>query len=182
MAAESDVLRHVGTNLRRLRQSSGLSQAELAERAGLSRRTVVGLESGQANVSLSALDRIADAVGTTFSQLMIRPDSRPDAVDEVAWRGQTSDSVARLVGTVAAGQMAQVWQWSLAANDTYTAEPDPVGWHEIVVCVSGTVVVNLDGRPTTLAAGEHLIYSSAQPYSYTNPGPEPTHFVRIVVA
>lgn len=178
----SDVLRHVGSNLRRLRQSTGLSQAELAERAALSRRTVVGLESGQANVSLSALDRVAAAVGATFSQLLIAPGAVPEAVDEVAWRGSAPESDARLVAAVPATEQAQVWQWTLGPNDAYDAEPDPVGWHEVLICTAGQVELTLDGRTTTLSTGEHAVYSSAQPYSYSNPTDEPTRFVRIVVS
>ncbi|MDQ5898241.1 MAG: hypothetical protein QG612_2327, partial [Pseudomonadota bacterium] len=63
-ASEVPVLAHVGANLRRLRAAAGLSQAALAAAADLSRRTLVGLEAGEANLSLAGLDRLARALGT----------------------------------------------------------------------------------------------------------------------
>lgn len=47
------VLEHVAGNLRRLRQQAGLSQQALAEAAQVSRRMLVAIESGDANVSLN---------------------------------------------------------------------------------------------------------------------------------
>ena len=55
------VLEHVAENVRRLRTAAGLSQQALAETADVSRRMLVGIESGDANVSLNTLDRIAEA-------------------------------------------------------------------------------------------------------------------------
>lgn len=42
----SDVLTHVGANLRRIRKLAGLTQANLAEASGISRRMIAGLEGG----------------------------------------------------------------------------------------------------------------------------------------
>jgi len=40
MSQSSTVLQHVGTNIRSLRDERGLSQQELADQAGVSRRTI----------------------------------------------------------------------------------------------------------------------------------------------
>jgi DNA-binding XRE family transcriptional regulator len=50
-----DVRRMVGRNVRRLRIAAGLSQAQLAERMGVDRAYVSGLELGQRNPSDYAL-------------------------------------------------------------------------------------------------------------------------------
>jgi transcriptional regulator with XRE-family HTH domain len=47
-----DVRRLVGRNVRRLRIVAGLSQAELAERMGVDRAYVSGLELGQRNPTI----------------------------------------------------------------------------------------------------------------------------------
>jgi transcriptional regulator with XRE-family HTH domain len=58
-----DVRRMVGRNVRRLRIAAGLSQAELAERMGVDRAYVSGLELGQRNPTIVTLWHIAKALG-----------------------------------------------------------------------------------------------------------------------
>jgi transcriptional regulator with XRE-family HTH domain len=53
----------VGRNVRRLRIAAGLSQAELAERMGVDRAYVSGLELGQRNPTIVTLWHIAKALG-----------------------------------------------------------------------------------------------------------------------
>jgi transcriptional regulator with XRE-family HTH domain len=57
-----DVRRMVGRNVRRLRIAAGLSQAELAERMGVDRAYVSGLELGQRNPTVLTLWHIARAL------------------------------------------------------------------------------------------------------------------------
>jgi len=63
MPMSEDVRRMVGRNVRRLRIAAGLSQAELAERMGVDRAYVSGLELGQRNPTIVTLWHIARALG-----------------------------------------------------------------------------------------------------------------------
>ena len=64
--------------LRRIRERQALSQAELAERSGLSRATIVSLESGRAGAQYGTIRKIAKALGVEPAELM-EPESRgPD--------------------------------------------------------------------------------------------------------
>ena len=63
-----------------------LSQAALAERAGISRPTVARIELGEGDPKLDVLSRIATALGVTFSELVAdRGDETADD-DELARR------------------------------------------------------------------------------------------------
>ena len=57
-------------NLKRLRTSAGISQEELAERAGLHRTYVSSIERAQRNVSLENIFQVAEALGTTPAELL----------------------------------------------------------------------------------------------------------------
>ena len=57
-------------NLRRLRASAGLSQEELADRAGLHRTYVSSVERAQRNVSLENIYRLASALGAAPGELL----------------------------------------------------------------------------------------------------------------
>jgi transcriptional regulator with XRE-family HTH domain len=58
-----DVRRMVGRNVKRLRVAAGLSQAELADRMGVDRAYVSGLELGQRNPTIVTLWHTAKALG-----------------------------------------------------------------------------------------------------------------------
>jgi len=65
----SDVYATAGRNLRRLRQSAGMTQQGLAERAGLSTPFVSFLEIGRKKGSLESYHRLATALGAPLSAL-----------------------------------------------------------------------------------------------------------------
>lgn len=58
-----DVRRLVGRNVKRLRIAAGISQAELADRMGIDRAYVSGLELGQRNPTVVTLWHICQALG-----------------------------------------------------------------------------------------------------------------------
>jgi len=179
--SRSDVLAFVAQNLRRLRRRAGLSQAGLAEASGISRRMIVNLEGGDTNVSLSSLDRLAEALGVSFVEIVSDPDAQGRRIDVVAWRGRHPASEARLLGTVPARSEARLWAWTLGPGDRYQADPDPEGWHEMTAVIEGRLLIDLAEGPVTVEAGGFAIYDSAQEYSYVNLFDGLTRFVRNVV-
>jgi transcriptional regulator with XRE-family HTH domain len=178
------VLVHVGGNLRRVRHAAGMSQAALAERSGISRRTIVMVEAGEANISLIGLDRLAEALGTTFTALVSAPGASPAAIDEVAWRGRHPASVAVLMSSVPARAEAQLWTWSLGPGERYDAQPDPEGWHEILLVTAGTLLLERGADDVvSLAVEKATCCPTARAYAYANGSDvDAVVFTRVVVS
>lgn len=175
------VLAHVSDNVRRFRAAANLSQAVLADRSGVSRRTIVKLEAGEANISLMGLDHLANALGVTFVDLVAAPAASRTNISEVTWRGSHPASVATLLASVPASKDVQLWSWVLEPNDRYIAETDPDGWSEMILVLEGSIQVEKDAGVTELQTGEHLAFPTSQPYSYFNAGQVVARFVRVVV-
>lgn len=68
------IMRKLGQQLRLLRKRRGLTQAALAERAGMPRPKIVLLEQGRGSVSFESYARLAAALDST---LCIEPARRP---------------------------------------------------------------------------------------------------------
>lgn len=177
------VLEHVAGNLKRLRQGAGLSQVALAHASGISRRTIVAVEAGDANISLSSLDKLAAAIGVGFTDLVRDPtrESRAD-INEVTWRGTSPESSAILLCSAPASVEAQMWLWALAPGERYEAEPDPQGWHESIFVIEGVLRLSLSGQEQDYPAGSYAVYGTSQDYAYANPGTTKLRFVRNVIA
>lgn len=176
------VLGHVAGNLRALRAAAGLSQAEVAERSGLSRRTIVGLEGGDTNVSLAKLSRVAEALNVTFARLVREPEvaGRPPGKATV-WRGAAPESRAALIGAAPGARDPEFWLWAIAPGDRYQAEADPAGWREAILVIEGTLVIEVAGGEETVGEGEFTLFASDRPYAYANRGPGLLRFTRTVL-
>ena len=65
-----DVQRRIAVNVKRVRKERGLSQEELADRAGVHRTYVSQIERGVKNATFVSLDKIAQALGTPLAELV----------------------------------------------------------------------------------------------------------------
>lgn len=84
----SDIANRLADHVKQLRLEAGLTQAELAARAGVTVETVARLErvlrgrsSANSNPSLETLVRLASALGVEVSELLSEP-SRPRPKDD----------------------------------------------------------------------------------------------------
>lgn len=68
--AISDPRKTLATNLKRLRSATGLSQEELADRAGLHRTYISSVERGRRNVTLDNIFALASALDVEASELL----------------------------------------------------------------------------------------------------------------
>jgi transcriptional regulator with XRE-family HTH domain len=69
------VRRRLGLNVQDLRRARGWSQEELADRAGLHRTYVSGVERGVRNPTITIVEKLALALGTTIGELTRAPSS-----------------------------------------------------------------------------------------------------------
>lgn len=75
---EGTLQQRVGANIRRIRAASGLSQESYAERLGFNRTYIGSLERGQRNLSLRALERLANLIDVDPLSLLADDSAKPD--------------------------------------------------------------------------------------------------------
>lgn len=177
-----DVLKHVASNLRRLRDRQGWSQTILAERSGLSRRMISAIESGAANVSLSSLDRLASALSVTFTQLVRPPapvDGRPMA--SVVWEGRFKGSKGVLLGAVPSAVETEFWEWTLAPEERLEAQEGPVTQHDMIYVLEGVLTVEKMGGDALVEAGGFISFPGTGTVVFSNRSASAVRYVRVVV-
>lgn len=86
-----DVKKQFGAAIRLHRSKLGISQEELAERAGLHRTYVSDVERGARNVSLESIQRLAEALEVSLSVLFLRLGHSPNSRESSYRNEKTSD-------------------------------------------------------------------------------------------
>ena len=81
-------------NLKRLRMAKGLSQANMAERLGVSGPSISGWEKGRARPKEDRLADLADLLGVPVSQLLVDP--QPDMIHDLI--DASREQIARATG------------------------------------------------------------------------------------
>lgn len=103
------VLRELGGRLASARLASNLTQAELAEEAGVSKRTVERLESGEVASRLSALVRICRVLGLLDRLDALVPPAVPGPVEQLKLAGRSRKRASK--PRQPAARRAKTWTW-----------------------------------------------------------------------
>ena len=72
MEKDYEERKRIGERIRQLRTERGISQVELAEKAGLSQPHIVRIEQGRYSVGLDTLQAIAKALGCTVDIIAVK--------------------------------------------------------------------------------------------------------------
>lgn len=105
---DAAVLQELGARLRAVRLNRNLSQAQLAEEAGIGRVTLQRLEEGKGGASLPSMIRVLRALDLSESLDQLVPPPRPSPLEELKRREQP-----RLRAGSPRGQSHrdEGWQW-----------------------------------------------------------------------
>lgn len=175
----------IAANLRRLRGERGLTLEAVAERADVSRGTVIQVEQARANPSISTLCRLADALGVGVASL-IAPLPGPRitvqrAGDAAALWTSTAGSEARFLLGTDPPQIVELWDWTLAAGDSFDGEAHTPDTIEMLLVLEGELSVHLGEEERHLATGDSILFEAEVAHRYVNPGGVASRFVMSVL-
>ncbi len=163
----------VGARLRAVRKSAGLSQRELAKRAGVTNSTISLIELDTHSPSLASLHRILSAVPISMADFFALPTSQQNVMfydrDDltVVTRGEAD---LRVLAAERRDKQLQLFIERYQPGASTGDEPIAHDGETAAVVLSGTVEVTVDGVTRILrrGGGYHLI--GRQPYTLRNIG------------
>ena len=169
-----------------LRKARGFTFDELSKRADVSKGTLVQIEQGAANPSISTLCRLAATLGASVADLVAPTDEAKSAVNLVMadearqlWTGPKGGSAVLLAGTKGP-DMLEMWKWQLKSGERFDAVSHGRGTREIIYVTSGKLLLEVKEERTIIAAGVTAIALTDRPHSYSNPGKSPVRFIMTV--
>ncbi|WP_300677499.1 XRE family transcriptional regulator [Nocardioides sp.] len=162
--SEQLVRRAVAENMRRARLAKGLSLRDLAATTGLSAALLSRIEHEDANATLAALSRIAEALDLAFADLTRMPLSEPEVLRAPA-RGADDSRVRTLF------DMHDRSRFEFTESVLRAGEKGSVGVHgkasvEHAYVVTGTVYLTVGERTLTLGPGDAVRFDGSLTHTY----------------
>jgi transcriptional regulator with XRE-family HTH domain len=105
------VLQELGSRLRESRLRRNLSQARLAEEAGVGRVTLQRLEEGASGASLPSLIRVLRALGLVEGLDQLIPEAAPSPIEELRRRGQRRQRAGTSRSPQPDESPQRPWEW-----------------------------------------------------------------------
>ena len=163
----------VGARLRRMRQIFGLTQRELARRAGVTNGAISLIEQGRVSPSISSLKKILDGIPMSLAEFFTLDLTAPEDVfftaadlTEIAFDERIS---FRMVGRRLKDRALQMLHETYSPGaDTGEAMRRHEG-EEAGVIIRGRIVVTVGDQERTLGAGEAYYFRSRIPHRFRNP-------------
>jgi len=167
-----DSAKHLGENVKLLREGRGLTQAQIATIAGIPRATWGNMESGAANPTLAVLVRVAAALQVRLEELLAPP-------RRVASHYPASALHERKRGDVVIRKLLpeslpglEIERLHLPPKATMAGVPHTPGTREYLTCESGQIELRVSGEVYRLEPGDVVVFRGDQRHGYRNVGRE----------
>ncbi|GJE41397.1 cupin domain-containing protein [Methylobacterium soli] len=170
----------VGERLRHVRTLHGLSQRNLAKRAGVTNSTISLIESNQMNPSVGALKRILDGVPIGLSEFFALAPERPRrvfyAAGELTEIGKGAISY-RQVGDSLFGRALQILKERYEPGADTGRVPLAHDGEEGGIVLSGRLEVTVDDERRILGPGDAYYFESRRPHRFRCVGGAPCEII-----
>ena len=185
MQSSEDVAAAVGRNVRALRQQRRMTIDALATAAGISRGTVIQIETARGNPSIATLCNLATALRVGVGSL-VDGDAAPRVAVRRAeqaaplWSSPAGSSAIFRIGTDPP-DVVELWDWTLQPGDAFDGEAHPMGTAEVLSVLSGRLALRVGTSELELATGDTAMFEAHAPHRYASAAAEPVRFTMVVV-
>lgn len=170
----------IGARVKSERRARGWTLDQLAQAASVSRRMVVNVEQGGVNPSVGTLLRLSEALGVGLPALVEPPQPQPLRVTRrgegaALWTGPAGGQGV-LVAGIAAPDIVELWDWTLAAGETHDSEAHAAGTRELALVRHGALTIEIAGQSVTLHTGDAVSFCGDTDHRYCNNGKRTARF------
>lgn len=170
----------VGARLRSIRTTFGISQRELARRAGVTNGLISLIEQNRVSPSVSSLKKVLDGIPMPLAEFFtLDLTSTPQVFfgsEELLELG-TEDVSLRLVAAQRPGRQLSVLHERYAPGAATGEEMLAHRGEEAGVVIRGRLEVTVSGNTRVLGPGEAYYFASQLPHRFRNAGREPCEII-----
>ncbi|MFE4970741.1 helix-turn-helix domain-containing protein [Kitasatospora sp. NPDC056651] len=171
----TELIGQIAASIRRERERSGLSMAELARRAGIAKSTLSQLESGAGNPSVETLWALGVALNVPFSRLVDPP--RPTVKVIRAGEGpvthsERADYAATVLSSCPPNARRDIYRIEAQPGETRASDPHMPGTVEHLMIGAGRALVGPTEAPVELGPGDYVSYPGDAPHVFRALAPD----------
>ncbi|WP_409525779.1 cupin domain-containing protein [Nitrincola sp. MINF-07-Sa-05] len=162
----------LGVRLRYVRQNAGLSQRELAKRAGVTNAAISLIENNQSSPSVSSLKKVLDGIPMSLTDFFAL-----ETPEESRVFFNASELVPIASGAVSFRQVGDMRHHNLQLlHERYAPGADTgraMLKHESEeggIVIEGAIELTVGDRKSILKAGDAYLFDSRQPHRFRNVG------------
>lgn len=166
----------IGHKLRTIRKERGLSQRELASRAGLTNGTISLIEQNRTSPSVASLKSLLDAIPISMAEFFstIEDADTPKVfykATEFTEIAPASDGKLslRMLGGAQHHALQVLHETYPPGADTGPEELSHEG-EEAGIVVAGSIRITVDGQTSMLTKGDGYLFDSRLPHRFQNTG------------
>lgn len=178
--AEEAVATRLGPRLRAVRALHGLSQRELARRAGVTHATISLIETERVSPSVSSLKKVLDGIPLSLAEFFTldvgerrRVFYRADELPGMA----SGDVTFALLGADRQDRAMTILHETYAPGADTGEEMLSHRGEEGGIVVEGEIELTVAGESRTLGPGDGYYFESRLPHRFRNPGDAPCRIV-----
>ena len=178
---EDIIIPDVGSRIRNIRQSQGLSLRSLAEQSGLSANAISLIERGENSPTVSSLHRLASALDVPITDFF-QDERIQQAIyvkQEQGLRFENDKVTIESLGIGLPYQQLEPFRMSLAPGANTFDDPITHPGEEFIHCLEGEIEYKVGTRIFHLSTGDSLLFDSLQPHCWKNLIQEPSIVIMV---
>lgn len=175
----------IGERLKLVRNKYGLSQRELAKRAGVTNSTISMIEKNSVSPSISSLRKVISGIPMTLVEFFADEEPqiknvpvhyrREDLLD-ISVKNVQYKLVGKAFGKRDMAFMEEIYEPGAdTGTDLLVHEGQEAG-----MIISGKLEITIDNKTHTLVAGEGYYFDCTSPHRFHNPFDEPCRLISSV--
>jgi len=176
--------RRVAENLRQRRKARGMSLDDLAQSSGVSRAALSQIETQKSNPTLGILWKIAVGLGVPFADLIGEAKGGVSILrrgDAQILRSLDGKLESRPLAPAGASPVVELYELRLSARSTHVSEAHAPGTHELVVVLTGSLRLRVEGEVYDLVAGDSISFPADVGHAYENPGGSEARYHNVII-
>lgn len=166
---EMDVGKRIGANLRQFRVNKGISMETLAKQIEVSKLTLIKIEHGEANPTLSVIWKIANGLKIPITTLLSIESDVSIVRKKDALKLSSSNDVFIAEPLFHSHGLMELYRGYLQPHGEYLSEAHQPGVMEFVTVMSGQLMVEVDGETYHLDEHDSIRFKGNRAHKYSNP-------------
>ena len=163
----------VAKNIKKLRESKGLSMENLAKLSGVSKSMLAQIERGEGNPTLSTLWKIANGMGVAFDALTARPEENYELVKIQEMQPLLEDEGRVKNYSIFPDNGSRkfaVYYLELEKGSYWKSEAHLKGTTELITVFQGKIAIQVDGHEFRIEETQSIRFLADVAHAYKNIG------------